>query len=209
MRKAVAFLAMPFALSVLAGVATAQAPRPQGQPSATPTTPTASAPATPRPSSAEPAQASPVTSPDRTTATFGDWLLRCERVTEAARSCEVAQVIAAQGSAQPIAQIALARAANNQPALALLIQVPVNVMLSAPLRLIGEDRDPLVVETAWQRCVPAGCFAGTDVRLDAVTRLRNRPEPAWIEFRDSAGRELRLAMSVRGLGAALDALARE
>ena len=207
MRKAVAFFSTALALGVLAGTATAQAPRAQGQPATTP--PTASAPATPRSPTAEPAQAAAAAGPDRTTATFGDWLLRCERTAEAARSCEVAQVIAVQGSAQPIAQVALGRIANNQPGLTLMVQVPVNVALGTPLRVIGEDRDPMVVETAWQRCVPAGCFAGTDLRDDAVTRLRNRPEPARIEFRDSAGREVRLALSVRGLGAALDALARE
>lgn len=207
MRKAVAFFSTALALGVLAGTAAAQAPRAQGQPATTP--PTASAPATPRSPTAEPAQAAAAAGPDRTTATFGDWLLRCERTAEAARSCEVAQVIAVQGSAQPIAQVALGRIANNQPGLTLMVQVPVNVALGTPLRVIGEDRDPMVVETAWQRCVPAGCFAGTDLRDDAVTRLRNRPEPARIEFRDSAGREVRLALSVRGLGAALDALARE
>ena len=207
MRKAVAVFSTALALGVLAGTAAAQAPRAQGQPATTP--PTASAPATPRSPTAEPAQAAAAAGPDRTTATFGDWLLRCERTAEAARSCEVAQVIAVQGSAQPIAQVALGRIANNQPGLTLMVQVPVNVALGTPLRVIGEDRDPLVVETAWQRCVPAGCFAGTDLRNDAVTRLRNRPEPALIEFRDSAGREVRLALSVRGLGPALDALARE
>lgn len=203
MRKAVALFSTTLTLGVLAGAATAQAPRAQGQPATTPRPSTSSTP------TAEPAQPAAVTGPDRTTATFGDWLLRCERTAEAARSCEVAQVIAVQGSAQPIAQIVLARPANNQPGLTMLVQVPVNVVLHAPLRLIGEDREPLVVDAAWQRCVPAGCFAGTDLRNDAVTRLRNRPEPGWIEFRDSAGREVRLALSVRGLGAALDALARE
>ena len=209
MRKAVAFFSTALALGVLAGTATAQAPRAQGQPATTPPAPAASATATPRSPTAEPAPPAAAAGPDRTTATFGDWLLRCERTAEAARSCEVAQVIAVQGSAQPIAQVALGRVANNQPGLTLMVQVPVNVALGTPLRVIGEDRDPMVVETAWQRCVPAGCFAGTDLRDDAVTRLRNRPEPARIEFRDSAGRELRLALSVRGLGPALDALARE
>lgn len=207
MRKAAAFSSTTLALWVLAGTAMAQAPRTPGQPATTPPTPTASAPATPRSPTADAAQAATAAGPDRTTASFGDWLLRCERTAETARGCEVAQVITVQGSAQPIAQVALGRMANNQ--LTLMVQVPVNVALGTPPRVIGEDRDPLVVETIWQRCVPAGCFAGAELRDDAVTRLRNRPEPARIEFRDSAGRELRLALSVRGLGAALDALARE
>jgi invasion protein IalB len=131
-------------------------------------------------------------------------------VPEAGRSCEVAQVISVQGAQQPIAQIALGRVAREQTALTLLVQVPVNIELGAPLRLIGDDREPLVIETSWRRCVPAGCFAGTELREEAVVRrLRDRPEPVRIEFRDSTGRDLRLAFSVRGLGPALDALARE
>lgn len=209
MRKAVAFFSTTLALGIMAGAAIAQAPRAQAQPATAPRPPSASVPSTPTSQAAEPAAAAAAAGPDRTTASFGDWLLRCERPAEAARSCEVAQVIAVQGSPQPIAQVALGRIVDTQPALTLMVQVPVNVALATPLRLIGEDRDPLVVELAWQRCVPAGCFAGTDLRDDAVTRLRNRPEPARIEFRDSTGRDLRLALSVRGLGSALDALARE
>lgn len=211
MRLSVALLSAILALGVPAGtaIAQAQAPRPQAQPAPAQPVPAAPAQAAPAaPAAAAPAPVSP--DPDRTTASFGDWLLRCERLPEAGRSCEVAQVIAVQGSQQPIAQIALGRAARTQTALTLLVQVPVNVELGTPLRLIGDDREPLIIETTWRRCVQAGCFAGVELREDVVVRrLRDRPEPMRIEFRDTAGRDLRLAFSVRGLGPALDALARE
>src|SRR4051794_27922364 len=46
--------------------------------------------------------------PERTTASFGDWVLRCEAaVTPAQRVCEVAQVITLQGQTSPTAQVAL------------------------------------------------------------------------------------------------------
>jgi invasion protein IalB len=212
MRMSAALLSAILALGVPAStaIAQAQAPRPQAQPAPAQRAPAAPAQAAPEaaPGPAAPAPVSP--DPDRTTASFGDWLLRCERVAEAERSCEVAQVIAVQGSQQPIAQIALGRTARTQTALTLLVQVPVNVELGTPLRLIGDDREPLIIETNWRRCIPAGCFAGVELRDEVVVRrLRDRPEPMRIEFRDTAGRDLRLAFSVRGLGPALDALARE
>lgn len=210
MRISVALLSATLALGVPAGMAIGQTQRTQSQPAPaqrSPAAPAQAAPAAP----AGPAAPAPVSAdPDRTTASFGDWLLRCERVGEAERNCEVAQVIAVQGSQQPIAQVALGRTARGQAALTLLVQVPVNVDLGTPLRLIGDDREPLAIETSWRRCVPAGCFASTELREEVIVRrLRDRPEPMRIEFRDSAGRELRLAFSVRGLGPALDALARE
>jgi invasion protein IalB len=210
MRISAALLSAILALGVPAGTAIAQAPRPQAQPAPAQPAPAALAQAAPAAPAAAAAPAPVSSDPDRTTASFGDWLLRCERVPEAGRSCEVAQVISVQGAQQPIAQIALGRVAREQTALTLLVQVPVNIELGAPLRLIGDDREPLVIETSWRRCVPAGCFAGTELREEAVVRrLRDRPEPVRIEFRDSTGRDLRLAFSVRGLGPALDALARE
>ena len=215
MRTSVALLSAILALVLPAGTAIAQAQRPQAQPAPAQPAPTQRTPAAQAQAASEappgPAAPAPVSAdPDRTTASFGDWLLRCERVAEAERSCEVAQVIAVQGSQQPIAQIALGRIARTQPALTLLVQVPVNVELGTPIRLIGDDREPLIIETSWRRCVPAGCFASVELREEVVVRrLRDRPEPMRIEFRDSTGRDLRLAFSVRGLGPALDALARE
>ncbi|MDB5548329.1 MAG: invasion protein [Tardiphaga sp.] len=48
--------------------------------------------------------------PERTTASFGDWVVRCEIVgTPAKRICEVAQIITVQGQGNPIAQIAIGK----------------------------------------------------------------------------------------------------
>src|SRR6478609_9726205 len=56
--------------------------------------------------------------PTVTTASFGDWTLRCQRIVDAARAarvCEVAQVLQAQGQQAPLAQVALGRLANGEP----------------------------------------------------------------------------------------------
>jgi invasion protein IalB len=172
--------------------------RPAAQP-APPAPPPAAAPAAPAVSA----------EPERTTATYGDWVLRCERVGENPRSCEVAQVLVVQGQQQPIAQLAIGRAARGQP-LTFTVQVPVSVTFGGPLRIVGDDREPLVVPLEWRRCFAGGCFADTQLREDAVLRrLRGRVDPGRIEYRDATGRDLALAFSFRGLAPALDALNRE
>jgi hypothetical protein len=54
--------------------------------------------------SAKPVSSVPVSvNPERTTASFGDWVLRCESVgTPIKRVCEVAQAFTMQGHTAPI-----------------------------------------------------------------------------------------------------------
>jgi invasion protein IalB len=49
--------------------------------------------------------------PERTTASFGDWVLRCETVAEQAkRVCEVALVMTVQGQTNSVADVTFASA---------------------------------------------------------------------------------------------------
>ena len=50
--------------------------------------------------------------PANTSATYGDWVMRCQRVGEGAaakRMCEVAQTIRVQQGRDPVAEVALGR----------------------------------------------------------------------------------------------------
>ncbi len=149
--------------------------------------------------------------PERTTASFGDWTLRCERPSTpvgAPRICEVAQAIQVQGQQGPIAQLAIGRVQKTDP-LKLTIVLPNNVTLTSGPKIAAEEKDGQLVDSVWQRCVPGGCFADVALRDDLLRRLRARSEPGRIEFRDASGQEIRLPFSNRGLAQALDALARE
>lgn len=171
----------------------AQRPVVQAPPPASP-----AAPATP---------SAPVSSePQRTTSTFGDWTLRCERPENAPQTCEVGQSLFAQG--QQVAQTAIGHAARAE-SLRMTVLVPVNVSLAAPVRMTGPGTDATPVELAWRRCVPAGCLADTVLGEDLVRKLRIRTEPARLVFMDAANRDAGLPFSPRGLAQALDALARE
>src|SRR5262245_58490833 len=85
---------------LVADAALAQTPRPR--PNA-PANPAAPAPA-PKAPDGKPAGGGP----SFTTASYGDWILRCQQAN-GSRQCEVAQALLAQGQRDPIAVIAITR----------------------------------------------------------------------------------------------------
>ena len=165
------------------GPAAAVAPAPQAAP------PTAATPAAPR--------------PDRTTATYGDWVLRCELPAGGGeRACEAAQTVLDQRG-QVLAQIA-ARQPSPAGGITLVVQVGTNATVSEPLRLSVEGQ--AVLTLSFRRCLPRGCFAETQPGEDELGALLRRTEPAQIEFVDSDGQAVAIPASLRGLSASLDAL---
>ena len=164
--------------------------------------------------STPPAPAQPVplpSTPQSTSATYGDWVLNCQRIGEGAaqkKICEVTQTLAAKGQTSPIARIALGRLAPNDP-LRFTVQMPVNVAPATVPRLQFGDKAAGASTLAWQRCVPAGCFASVPLDDAALQRVKGSQDQGRIVFHDGADREATLPMSARGLAQALDALAKE
>jgi invasion protein IalB len=147
--------------------------------------------------------------PQRTTATYEDWTVRCEvrPGPPPQRTCEMIQATQVQGQANPVTQIAIGRAAKTEP-LKVVFQVPINVWLPNGVKLAYADKEaPLAV--GFQRCVPTGCFAETDLKDDLVKRLRTLTENGKLEFKDAAQRDVALPVSFKGFGAAFDAMAKE
>jgi invasion protein IalB len=171
----------------------------QQKPSSTPPAP----PPPPASSAAAPISAEPTS----TTASFGDWVLRCQKI-EAVRACEVGQSITVQGQSGPIAQLAIGRPAPKEK-LRLTIVLPNNVTLTAPVRLGTGEKVDQGLSLAWRRCLTVGCFADNELPDDQLRRYRMTSEPGRLVFQDGAGRELALPFSFNGLAQALDALARE
>lgn len=151
----------------------------------------------------------PAPEPQRTTATFGDWTLRCVRPERAAPACEVTQTLLDKGVA--VAQTAFGRPPGHGEKLRLTILVPSNVSLASGPRLVGAEGESGLppVELSWRRCVPAGCIADAALSDDQLRRIRARTENARLVFQDSGGREAAMPFAPRGLAAALDALAKE
>jgi invasion protein IalB len=148
--------------------------------------------------------------PENTTATFGDWTLRCQRVGEGAqskRTCEVVQILRTQGQqGQQVtfAQIALGHPSAGQP-MRLVVMLPVSVSFPSVANIATDEKDS-GTDLAWSRCVPNSCFAESQVKDDMLLRWRAFGELGRLTFKDAAGREIRTAVSYRGVAQALDAL---
>ncbi len=186
--------ALALATLLLAGTAIAQAP--------------AQRPAQQRPAQA---QASPtpgaVSQPDNTTASYGDWVMRCQQ-SVAARVCEIVQTLEQQGQRGPIALVAIGRPVKSEP-IKLVIQVPPNLALGdkASVRVVVADKDEAVA--VFQRCLPGGCFAEASLSDDIFKRWRGFSEAGQMRYLDAGKREVALPLSFRGFPAAAEALLRE
>lgn len=161
----------------------------------------------PLPSAVPPANSAP----DQTTASYGDWTLRCNRridLTPPRRFCEMALIVQKPGEAGAQGQVAVGRVARNEP-LKVTAVLPPNVALKTAPRLVTDGKDALSVELAWTRCISGACFSDASLSDEAVSKLRSRTEAGRIDYRDGTDRDASLPLSFRGFSQALDALARE
>jgi len=146
--------------------------------------------------------------PSSTSASFGDWLMRCQRLndgTETQRVCEVAQQIRAQDQQNPVAEVAIGRLKKTDP-LRLTIVLPVNVAFPARPRLLLDGKDVDGLDISWLRCLPGGCYADALLKDDVLRRWKTETGARRITWTDGAGRETTVGLSFRGLTQALDAL---
>ena len=161
---------------------------------------------------APPAAAAPApvpATPERTTASFGDWTLRCEvPAAPAKRICEVALTITVQGQTAPAAQIALGKPSPTDAMQMTAVLPPSVALLSRPQVQTAKPGAP-PLDLVWQRCTPGACYATISISDEAVAGLSAQTEPGKIVFKNAADREVMLPMSLRGLAPALEALKKE
>lgn len=158
---------------------------------------------------AKPKPAPVSATPERTTASFGDWTLRCERVAqEANRVCEVAYMITPQGQNAPIAQVAIGKQPSAD-ARQLTIVLPPNIAIGVKPQVMAAKAGLAPVELTWQRCVPGACFASAPLPDRVAADLAAQTEPGRLVFKNAADQEIVLLLSPRGLSQALTALAAE
>jgi invasion protein IalB len=143
--------------------------------------------------------------PSMTTATYGDWVVRCSQQTEG-RLCEAAQTLFVQGQPNPVALIAVGREKSTEP-LRLVVQLPVNVTFAGRLKITVKEGAP-TIDLNIERCVPAGCFAVMQPADDALRQLRAQTDPGRISYKDAGQHDVAWPFSLRGLAQALDALAK-
>lgn len=192
-------LAMGVAVSGAAFAQTAPAPaRP-----AAPAKPAAPAAAAQKP--AGPALGQDESGPTRTTATYDDWVVRCERseAVGGARVCEAAQTLQIGNAQQQLqAQIVFGRLTKEAP-MRLVVQLPVGVWLPAGSKFIFGEK-PRTIAADYKFCIRA-CIADVDLNADDVAALSKEAGPAKLEFLDRNQQPVALEISFKGLAAALAA----
>jgi invasion protein IalB len=148
--------------------------------------------------------------PEATTASYGDWLLRCQRITTvgaAQQVCDVTQTVQAQGQQNPLLQLSFGQPVAKEP-LKLTIYAPVNVSFPSVARLAIDEKDVQPAELIWRRCQPGGCVADLEIKEELLKRWRAQVGGGVVKIVDATGREIAIPFSFRGLAQALDALLR-
>ncbi len=162
----------------------------------------------PAPAAPAGAPAAAAAAPERTVSQYGDWSMTCAQPANQPRRCEVG--LSMQDQQRRIgAAVAFGRT-NKESPMRIVMQVPVNARVSAPMRVVLEANEVTLVPFA--ACTPGGCFAELELRDDVMLRrmrARNADAPGRIEWKDAGGNDVALPLPVRGFAAAMDALARE
>jgi len=146
--------------------------------------------------------------PHATTASFGDWTLRCQRTgkgSDADPICDVAQSI--QDDARGIvAQISLQDEAKpGEMRLYFWLQSMSGITLPSLVKVIDE-KDQATLDLAWHRCLPNSCIADEVLPPETLKKWRSHDEQGRIEYKGDSGRDEFVPVSFRGLAQALDAL---
>ncbi|MBN8936471.1 MAG: invasion associated locus B family protein [Rhizobiales bacterium] len=160
---------------------------------------------------ASPAAAQPASppSPQQTTASFDDWIVRCEtRAGPPQRKiCEMVQFTQTKGQQGVLSEVAIGWPVKNQP-IKMVIQVPIGIWLPTGIKLVAGAGDPGVVAT-FKRCIPQSCLADAEIKDDTIRRLRAGSTGGKLEFKDGNQKDVSLPVSFKGFGAAYDALLKE
>jgi invasion protein IalB len=89
-----------------------------------------------------------------------------------------------------------------------IAELPVDASFTRQVRLQTKEADTLLA-TPFERCLPAGCFAGTDLAAAVLQRLRTASGTGKLVFADAMGRDVAVPLSFKGFAQALDAVTAE
>jgi invasion protein IalB len=188
------------AATLLTGVLLAAIPVTAQQPAPRPAPRPAPA---PRP---QPQTAPPAVGPQRTSATYGDWVVRCEIPEgQTQKTCDMEQLAQMQG--QTISRIAIPLPIKGQEA-KLIIQLPVNVSLAGGVKIEVDAKDRGLI-VPFTRCVPGGCLAEAALKEDEMKRFRAETQPGKMVYKNAADQPVTIPLSFKGFGQAYEALIRQ
>jgi invasion protein IalB len=156
------------------------------------------------------ASASHAQVPQRTSATYGDWSVRCEIQPgpPPQKACDLALTLAGQGQVPPpVSQILITRPNKKEP-MRLVLQMQPNVLVAPGVKLVYDDKQPALA-IPFSRCFANACFASGPVTDDLAKKLRVRTEAGRVEYKDGNQRDIAVPVSFNGFTTAFDAWQKE
>ena len=155
------------------------------------------------------------TEPQNTSATYGDWTLRCSRTAQGDKEVRVCEVVLpfvaqAQGQSQTIGQLAIGHiTTNTKDPLHVTFIVTPNVAFPSDVKLMSDDKDAQPVTLSWSSCTAQACRADGEFKDDLLKRWRALTANGKLVFKAATTEQpVPLPISTRGLAQALDALAK-
>ena len=137
------------------------------------------------------------TQPSQTTATFGNWTVRCQPVSgTGTKACEMLQAISTTSGT--IANLAIGRLPGNQD-LRLVVQLPIGVSLSETVDIEVPGAD--VTRATFEACFPNLCVAQATLSDDALEAFK-ASDALTIAFKDRTKKNVALKASLNGFSAA-------
>ena len=148
-----------------------------------------------------------------TSASYGNWLLRCEsRKVEAktVKACEVSTNVTVKGEngASGTAAIVAFGRYPDKEGWQVALQLPIIVWLPTGAKLGIGDEAPLV-EASFVACRPTLCSAGATADDAVMARLRSATTDLSVNYRAQTQQAVKVTLPVNGLADALAALGKE
>lgn len=142
--------------------------------------------------------------PAATTATYGDWVVRCSSPPQGEKVCEAATGIQmkVQGQMRLLAQIVVGRAGKNQP-VRLVVQLPNGVFLPPGATLFLDEQAKSGIQAVYSVCT-RGCFADSALAPEQLASLKSAKGPGRLEFVEGNRKRVAAPISFLGLNAALE-----
>jgi invasion protein IalB len=157
---------------------------------------------------AVPTLAAPATAdaPQRTTSTYADWVVECERsgASPPRITCAMTQATQVRGKSVVFSRVMIGQPVKGKP-YKFVVELPVDASVTREVRVQTKDAEPLL-SAPFERCVQANCFAGIDLGEAALQKLRAASGTGKLVFVDAIGRDIAVPLSFNGLAQALDAM---
>ena len=155
--------------------------------------------------------------PQRTTATYSDWLVQCRSYKEPGSSadkkkkasaektiCEMVQTFTFRRSGRQLAKLAIGQLPGKSDIKA-VVQTPLAVYLpDGVVMKAGEKGKEKEYKGKFVRCTKTSCFAEIDLKKTDVDAIEKAKKAAMV-FTNSARRKLSLSVSLRGYADAFKA----